>query len=176
MAAEIDRYPRNFRPNVAHPLGEELLAEVLKREREASSFPRDIADADRFVVTIDGGRKHGAFDDIDVSDIDQEDEDDEDEFDDDFDFDDGGRINIPGLPRGIPPKALPVFNKILDKFGRIASAEEVLQKDPALALELMLALEGLSVDPKTINEMGKQLKDLMPHGPGKRRRDRKRRR
>jgi hypothetical protein len=178
VAAEIDRHPRVFRPNTARPLGEELLAEILKLEREATTYPKDSGDADRFVVAIDGGPKRGVFEDVDFFGIDDDEDDDEDEDDeddeDDFDFDEVGGAGIPGLPGGIPTKALPVVNKILDKFGGFASAEEMLQKDPALALELMLALEGLSIDPKTVNEMAKELKNLMPPtGKGKNRKRRK---
>ena len=128
VASEIDCHPRNYGLNVARPLGEELLAEVLKREREASSSPKSMDEANRAVVAIDGPSRHRGFDGSNVTG-------DEDGSDDVFDSDDaedddddedgpvfgrgGGRINFPGLPNGIPASAIPILLKIGEKYGRL---------------------------------------------------------
>jgi len=155
----------------SRPLGEQLLADVLKREREARTRPRDPGDADRYVVAIESERRRGLFEDdggnfADDYDDDNDDQDDDDEDDDESDVEDFK------LPSGLPGKALPVLFKMFQKYGDMPP-EQVAKKDPALALELFAAIQGLDLEPGMMEAFADLMKDAMSGKPPKKRKRRR---
>lgn len=181
VSAEVDHDPRTQRAMArGRGLGDEVLADVLKAEREARAFPKGPADADRHVVAVaNEAGPGGAFEDG----ADQDDEAGGGPFDEDYDDeDDNGPFprGIPGLPKGLPRSAMPVVAELIEQYGRLPSPEELMQTDPAMAVRLMMTVEGINIDlnPGMLNELLNELGRRPPGfgGGGGGRRKKKRRR
>jgi hypothetical protein len=114
-------------------LGAELLEEVLKNERSARKYPRDRADAEKYVVAMAVPSQYDEFED-----------DFDDDYDDDEDGDDGGGpfddADLPALPANISPDLIEDifrgFGMPLPKKGGRIDAKLVSQVAAALGAML----------------------------------------
>ncbi len=143
-------------------LGAETLAEILKAERKAVSYPRTDYEAHKHVVLIESQRPHFGFDSADVDDEDDDYDDGEGgEFVDDEDFEAWDDAPPPrAMPNGVPARALPILDKILDRYGELPDPNQVIRENPDLAIELMDVLQGMKVPP----EMLDALKEIIRQG------------
>ena len=175
VSAAIERQMMTFRRPGSQRLGDELLADVMKQERLARTFPANVTEADKHLVAIDPepppfspfdpygdeyDDEYGEDDDYDYED----DEYDDDEFDGPLDgVDISSMLGAMSpemlkdlakqmkLPKGLPPAVVPILLKMVAKYGRPMGPDELSEVDPALARELAdvmgLDLEGLDEPP-----------------------------
>ena len=109
-------------------LNSELLADILRAEREAETPPRDPAAAERHVVAIESeARWHGLLPD-----------DEEDYAEDVLDEDEEGDEFQPE-PDELPPELEREMQKILKEYGRIPDVD-VLKRNPRLVKRLLQAM------------------------------------
>ena len=127
------------------PLGEELLQQVLKAEREASVYPSRQAAADKSqVITQDVTHlfprrpsvpTSSLYDD-DLDDEDDEEEEEEDAYDDEFGGFGGGRFDDMPELKYFPKEALPILMRLLTKHGTTLDLDELTRRDPKALAEL----------------------------------------
>jgi len=159
VSAEIDRHPtvrrRLSARGAAQRLGEELLADILKSERDARSVPRDAAQAERYVVAIENDSPVARFHDDGEPDSAYEEGFEEDEEYEEYeeDAEDVEPSSHGMLPDGIPIEALPLLNTLIEKFGRVPSPQELIRTDPMLAMRLLGVLHGVKMNPKIMQNM-----------------------
>ena len=189
VAAESDKQTSShfgFGHYSHEPLGEGLVAEVIKAERQAPAYPRTNAEAERHVVAILSRRAPGADVDEDDDDFgfwgaaadDDEDWDEEDEYDEDYDDEPGlapGALFSAGrLPGKLPPAAAEIAEEVVERFGRLPSPAELMNSAPDLLLRLLAAMGGLSLDDKSLAGLLNDLGNSAPPSPGGGGRKRKR--
>ncbi len=173
--ARLDPFASN-RLGSGSLLGAELLAEILKREREADQFSDDPNEIERYVVAIDDERRRPVFDvfghdDRDDEDDDwEEDEEDWDEEDSEDDFDLSPIDRTTGMPRGLPPSAKPIVDALIKKYGRLLTPSELMEKEPDVATQLIGLMTGIDFSSDAVKKVmgdifGKSGKK--PPGPGK---------
>jgi hypothetical protein len=149
------------------PISDELLADVLKSEREADAFPTGMTEADKYLVLTERTRPRGSI--FDGFDDGGYDDDDDDEDDDDDGFDDDGPDGVPDIDMGFDPEA--VMNHLspdlvqqlqdaVKKLGRFPTPAEMTKLDPKLMMALLMALAKSGVD-----TAGKH--QPPPHGQGR---------
>ena len=115
---------------------------MLKSERSARAFPRNAQEAEKFVVTFESEDSQGSFfdrfgdeDELDLDDDDDFEDDDDDLEEDAYGMDDPG--NLPPLPEGIPPEALPMLLGLLKKLGKFPALKDV---DPRMLAQLLATM------------------------------------
>ena len=166
ISAAIDRQMVTFRRPGSQRLGDELLADVMKQERLARTFPANVTEADKHLVAIDpepslftqSGQYDDEYDDEydedEDEDYDGNDYEDDELEDDEFDGPLDGVDDISSmlgamspemlkdlakqmkLPKGLPPAVVPILLKMVAKYGRPMGPDELAATDPALAREL----------------------------------------
>ena len=122
----------------------ELLAEVLKAERQATAPPRSRADAQRHLVLMESAprtRQRSLFD--------PPEEDEQDAFEDDEELDGADAPEPPGAtaPKDDSPELDRLLDEVARRFGSPPNVSRLFHEDPALALLLMAALQGLEIPP-----------------------------
>ncbi len=152
-----------------------ILAEILTAERAAEEFPRNAAEGQRHVVEAlydwdDGPQWIPSG--PDASD-DQEDEEDDDDDELGMDFQDDSDGKTPGLfdqdsdtlrdnleiAQGLPEPLRGLFIKLLNKYGRLPTEEELLREGPDVLGRLVEIAEQLSKsDPSGGPRRGKKHK------------------
>lgn len=176
ISEQVSSYPRT-RHAIAtgQHLGDELLAEVIRKEREALAYPRNHEEAERYVVTVDSNSNStqrsgpGAF-------LDDNDDGDDDQWDDDADDDDEPSRDKPSRrPRGLADALMQIFDELMATFGRIPTIEEVLESDPARTVELFRKVTGQKMKPEEIRQAMKNFRGKMDcfGGPGPYKKDRR---
>ena len=157
-------------------LGAQVLADILKSEREATEFPKSAQDAERYVVLIGNSKFSAPFG--EEENWDDEEDGDDDEEDDDALFGSPGSITDNELPPGIPLEAMPLMAEIIDKYGRLLTPMELMRKDPALAARLaaIFLRSGFTIDDLDRPTTGPGTAPPSTTHGGRRRRDRKKKR
>ncbi len=128
------------------PIGDELLAEVLKAERAATTFPTTAAEADRHLVLREPTRRPelffgGGFDD---------DDDDDDDDDHDVSSPGAGLGFDPGAILGrLSPASLEKLKRVVAKLGRFPSPVDMMGLDPQLMVELLTLVQETEPGPGT---------------------------
>ena len=161
--ATIDRDPFSRRiisgARNGQGMAEDVLAQVLRSEREAAEFPHTPSDVGAFVVAAaepENRRRFGGFE--DRLDMDWDDEDQEDDFegnDDDEDVE-------PGLFDLNPPPAASNFSSlgfppgILDEMQRAVENNE-LPDDPMLLIQTLCRAAGMKFDQEQMRMMAELL-------------------
>jgi hypothetical protein len=168
VSGAIDEHPRTRRAMAgagSRGLGEQLLAEILKNEREARTFPRNAREAERHVVTIDSDIPSDEF--YDEQEVDDEEESGEDELE---------VHDASSMPDGFSAALLPLVQKMIERYGRLPLPEQVMKDDPRLALELASLINGVRLDENMLEDLESALDDGPPRGFGARRSKNRRRR
>ena len=137
-------------------LGEGVLADILKHERQATTYPDTAPKADLHAVRLPGDSPFNPFDFFA----------DEDDYEDEFEDGDEGPFGA-----GIPVQALPLLAEVLKKYGRLPPPDEMARDNPELARRLAIALGDIVSE----NELDSLL-DLIDRAGARGRRGRKRRR
>lgn len=139
---EIDRHPQAKRRlasgQAGQNMGEELLADVLRKERDARNFPHDGAQADRHLVAIEPSRPgDGRRDDLPFGD-DQDDDDPQ-----DGDVGDFNPMNLPPPLGNLEPAMVQELLDLLDSGkGHLPAPWEMEKTNPKLLMQLLAALNA----------------------------------
>lgn len=146
---QIDRCPRAKRANASAESGQGLsdsvLADVLKREREAPDFPRDRAEADRHLAIPEMDRfGHRPFGALPFGSVDDEEDYDDDEFD---------PLSVPRSIEDLGPQTRELLETLLDKKGRLPTPAELMNTDPKLLLRMLAALGGAGINEEALKEV-----------------------
>ena len=174
VLAAIDRHP-HARGALAdsrsgEPISDELLADILKSEREANGFPTGMTDADKYLVLTERSAPRGSF--FDTFDDggyfdDGDDDDDDDPFDDEFDAGAGMGMDFDpnAVIKQLPPDLLRKLQEAVKKLGRFPTPAEMTKLEPELMMALLKALAKAGIDTS-------QSQQLPPPGGAGRRRGR----
>ena len=176
VLAQIEQHAptRNARTragSAGRNLGGELLAEIIKNERAAKTYPTDRAMANKYLVAIEtdapplGPADFGDFLDDDEDDDDYADDDGGDDEEDDYADD-----LMPQVPREI----LDIVEEMVQKFGRIPSPDELMKRHPFLAMRLAVAMGGTKFDAGFLEDLAAGFIDGLPNAFGKGKKKRRR--
>jgi hypothetical protein len=149
-------------------LGDELLAEIIKKEREAATFPLTAFEADKHLVTIEsdaGSNRRSGFDEFFGGSNDDDLGAMDDDEDDDMDDEDG--------PFGRGPHARSVPPELMDMFGGVPTLDDLLELDPALLMQLMSQMTGAQLNDPSMKELAELLANTRGTSRGRGRRKRR---
>lgn len=154
VVAQVDRHPGAKRAIASaengRGLDDDVLAEILKHERDAPRFPRDRADAERYLAIMAAeGFDSGYPDAFPLGDNDNDDDDDHDNQ----EIDDSLPLNPPRSLEDFGPEVLEVLAPLLSGKGRLPTPAELMKTDPELLLRLMAALGSGRLDEVSLNDV-----------------------
>jgi hypothetical protein len=151
--AQVDRHPAAKRAIASSESGrglsDDVLADVLKHERDAPNFPRDRAEAERHLAIQ---REEKSFDRGPFGPLPFAGDDDDDETGDEG-MDDSHPLDLPKSLEVPAPELLDLLEPLLRKNGRLPTPAELMNTNPQLLLQLLAAMSAAGTDSELLNEL-----------------------
>ena len=154
--------------NTRHGQGvpDDLLPQVMEKERKAEAYPKNEADIHCFVVADTNAERQGWFEGDEEDWVtDEEEEEDEEEF----DSDQPSLFDLGGPPDRMTPEMISQLARACEASG-MASPED-LMRDPTVLVEAMGRMMGVTLSKAQVNALVEEMKGMVdgpeePDGPG----------